>query len=592
VRLARLRVGRRGRAAEAVVPRPREAADDAAPDPDPAAGPEPEPDPAPDAGREADPEAAPATRARGRLRRAVADRPLGVKIGAVVATFAVVAAAMGAAGIVAGASLSAGQQRMYDGAVDPLVQLDAIQRTLQEMRVRVNAYAFVTERERAEIRATLAEDAARVDGLVEAYLPSAVDPARVELARDFVRAFHDGFERRFTVEVERGNTTALAAAYETAVRVYSGQALDAFSAEARELAARADALNREGEGLQAATRRVLVGLLALGLAVGGGVALLVVRHVRRTVRDVERVVAAMADGDLTVTADVHGGDELGRMARGLAEAQASMRRMLAEVADAATALAASAEQLTAVGQQVASGAEETSAQAEVVATAADEVSRHVRDAASGAEEMGGSIRRIAESAHDAAKVAAEATAVAAEANDQVARLGASSAEIGDVVRAITAIAEQTNLLALNATIEAARAGEAGRGFAVVAGEVKELAQETARATDDVVRLVQAIRTDTEGAVAAIERIVATISAINDRQATIAAAVEEQTATTSAMARSVADAAGGSSEIAGTITGVAEAAGTTTHVLTDMEAAIEALARMSADLRGRVGTFRY
>ncbi|WP_432526323.1 methyl-accepting chemotaxis protein, partial [Kineococcus mangrovi] len=167
---------------------------------------------------------------------------------------------------------------------------------------------------------------------------------------------------------------------------------------------------------------------------------------------------------------------------------------------------------------------------------------------------------------------------AADAEATISRLGASSREIGEVVKLITSIAEQTNLLALNATIEAARAGDAGKGFAVVAGEVKELAQQTARATEEIVARVNATQADAGAATGVIGQIAEVIGQIDGLQATIAAAVEEQSATTSEMVRNVTEVSGGSQEIAASITGIAQAAGQTTESASVTAATAEEVSR--------------
>ena len=336
----------------------------------------------------------------------------------------------------------------------------------------------------------------------------------------------------------------------------------------------------------------LLGAFVVGAALSGLLAVLVIRRITRAVRSVQGSLEAMADGDLTVATAVPWRDETGRMAEALEQAQESLRTTLAGVVDAAGSVETTAASLTASNGDVVAGSQETSAQAGVVAAAAEQVSRNVQAVAAGAEQMGASIREIAQNASHAAKVASQATDVAAATNDQVARLGASSQEIGNVVKVITSIAEQTNLLALNATIEAARAGEAGKGFAVVAGEVKELAQETAKATEDIARRVEAIQNDTTAAVTAIGEISQIIASINDYQLTIASAVEEQTATTTEMSRSVQEAATGSGEIAANITGVAGAAARSADVLGGVSSQVRDLARLSADLHERVARFTY
>jgi len=262
-------------------------------------------------------------------------------------------------------------------------------------------------------------------------------------------------------------------------------------------------------------------------------------------------------------------------------------RIESRVNEAAHNLSASAAQLTSLSQQLGANAEETSAQANVVSAASEEVSTNVQTVATGAEEMSASIREIAKNASEAARVALAAVKLAESTNQTVAKLGDSSADVGKVIKVITSIAQQTNLLALNATIEAARAGEAGKGFAVVANEVKELAKETAKATEDISQKIEAIQADTRGAVQAIGQIADVIHQINDISNTIASAVEEQTATTNEITRNVTEAARGSAEIAHNITGVAQAAKSTTEGATDILQASSLLAKLAADLQALV-----
>jgi methyl-accepting chemotaxis protein len=329
-------------------------------------------------------------------------------------------------------------------------------------------------------------------------------------------------------------------------------------------------------------------------AVGSGVfiAIFLSRRISGATASILVRAESIASGNLTqVEVQQTSKDELGDLTTAINKMESKLRNIIVSIGDNAQQVATASEEFSATSQMITANSEETSAQANVVSAATERVNCNLQTVATSTEEMSASISEIAKNASEAAKVAGEALKAAAKTDATVTKLGESSAEIGQVIKVITSIAQQTNLLALNATIEAARAGEAGKGFAVVANEVKELAKQTAKATEDISQRIAAIQTDAKSAVEAIKTISGIIGRVNDISATIATAVEEQSATTNEMSRNVSEAAKGSGEVAKNITGVAHAAQSTSSGATESQKAAQHLAQMSTELRELVGQFK-
>jgi len=337
---------------------------------------------------------------------------------------------------------------------------------------------------------------------------------------------------------------------------------------------------------------IIVLLITLGF--GGGVSAVVIeRYIGKPLRQLSSRLKDIAEGEGDLTKRLEGlsRDDIGETSRSFNLFMDKLQGIMREISASTQQVTDASETLSNTSLQITANSEETSAQANVVSQAAQQVTQNLQTVATGAEEMGTSIRDIAKNATQAAKIATAAVRVAERTNVTVAKLGDSSAEIGQVIKVITSIAQQTNLLALNATIEAARAGEAGKGFAVVANEVKELAKETAQATEDISRKIEAIQTDTKAAVDALTTISGVIHQINDISSTIATAVEQQDATTNEMSRNVSEAAHGSGEITNNIAGVAQAAESTSRGAGETQKAAQQLVETSAELRRLVEQFK-
>jgi methyl-accepting chemotaxis protein len=526
--------------------------------------------------------------------RLLADRRVNTKILVSLTVSALATLGVAAVGLHGMSQVAEQSRRLYEQSMVPLTHLADVHDS--ELKSRLDLHRLL-------IQTTDAGRKNRLDGLKEtdAELAAARDaytktstqvntPAMVQFNEkwDAYIAFRDQQMMPLALKGDLAGFTKLQNATAQPLISDAADALDALQVqETKAAAGHAQAAQRQYDRGRLMTVIFFLAGIALSVLLGQYVARLIVRPLQR----VDEVLGRVADGDLTHTVGIDTADEVGRIARAVDKANARTRTVVQSVLASTTRLLEVANNTSAVSATIAAQARDASERSGTVRATADEVSTNVQTVASSTEEMRSSIAEIASSSARAAAVAAEAVQAASSTNETVARLGVSSAEIDTVVKAITAIAEQTNLLALNATIEAARAGEMGKGFAVVAGEVKDLAQETAKATEDITRRVAAIQADTGSAVTAIGGIVQVVTQIADYQQTIAAAVEEQTATAAEISRNVTNAADGTASIAAGIAAVSASTVSTSDGVRRTQEATGELTSVSAELGNLVKQFK-
>jgi methyl-accepting chemotaxis protein len=528
--------------------------------------------------------------------RLLADMSVSRKLLLLVALGCAVAAIVAIVGLSGLSAVNGKVDDIYRGNLEPSAHLAAINSAALGIQADVANLALASGPVAAKsFRDRIAANDAELDRQVSSYRAAAHSAEKQRLIDRFDiwwTAFRNIRDHRLMPLAASGDAAAFQQAYLGDGQIVSGNATAALN----------DLLRYENDSGRAAAsaahsayRTAQIGML-VALVLGLIVALALSRYLGRLIsgpiRRMREVLSAVAAGDLTAEAQVVQRDEVGEMAAALSTATESTRHAVRSLGDNSQTLATAAEELTAISSTIAQSSTDASGQAGQVADAAAAVSEHVSAAAVGTEEMGASIEEIARSTSQAANVATSAVEIAGGANEIITKLGDASVEIGEVVKVITAVAEQTNLLALNATIEAARAGEYGKGFAVVASEVKELAQETGRATEDIGRRVAAIQAGSTDAVAAIGRVSEVIAQISEYQDAIAAAVEEQAATTRSISGSVSEAAIGVGGIAANVGNVARATDTTHTGVASTTEAVSELARMATEMRTLVSRFRY
>ena len=360
-------------------------------------------------------------------------------------------------------------------------------------------------------------------------------------------------------------------------------------------------------------------LLAAAIATGALVVVLTSRGIANGVRKITRVMTSLADGDIEIDVpSTEQKDEIGAMARAVevfkvnaetakrlgdeqkAEQERKERRQKAmedlthsfdsRVIGVLESVNGRASRLNSTAETLASAADQANSQSSAVAAASEQATANVRTVATAAEELSSSIAEISRQVSQSADIARRAVDDAEHTNEKVQGLAEAAQRIGEVVDLINDIAAQTNLLALNATIEAARAGEAGKGFAVVASEVKSLADQTAKATEEIAAQIGAMQTATRDSVDAIAGIGKTIAEVNEIATAIAAAVEQQGAATQEIARNVQEAARGTQEVSGNIVGVNKAASETGDSAKELLKASGHLADQSGRLSDQVDSF--
>lgn len=330
---------------------------------------------------------------------------------------------------------------------------------------------------------------------------------------------------------------------------------------------------------------LLTSLLVVVAAAG------VVRSFMVPIQKVMELMHRLAQGDLTARARVEARDELGQMAEAANQAVDELHRTLQEISNETLSLAAVTQQVYQLNQEIGQQAQSVSSQAQAVSGGAEEASQSINSVAAAAEEMSYSITEISRNTGQSTKIAGRAAESAGVANDIVNKLSESSESIGKVIRAIHSIAEQTNLLALNATIEAARAGESGKGFAVVASEVKDLARETASASETISGQITNIQADIHRCLESIASTCDVIHEVNDISNSIASAVEEQNATTHEIGKSVGQAASAASGISSWIQNVASAANQTTERVEICQASLAKMQNLASQMAQQVRRFR-